>query len=644
MDKDPISLNVEGPNQLVNSKLNKTSINPVDAEGEVGEREDEFTLKLSDEELLDLAKNWNLKYAGYEAKIKPRQDRNKQWYLGKQGEGSYVTQNNIGIAHNLLFEALETFIPSALAKNPEPVVWADNSPEGNKISGDIKTMLQHHCDALELRSKLTQITRSWAFNFIGVLKHGWDDKIKEIKTEVIDPQTLVFARIDKSVDAYADYDYAIGERKTCTAGELVKRFPKHKTYITLVVDGMMGTEVMYTEWWSDEYCFYTFKGLILDKSKNPHFNYDKAVDGLDEGMNPVKVMKPGKNHFAKPKKPYTFLSVYSTGSQPHDETGLLEQNIPNQNRVSKREMQIDVNLDHANNGIALSENNFNQETGKQAAMARQAGRPILVPAGGPISEAILTLPSPGIPDAYFKAAEVDKQDLRSIFGTDGLGTTPPDQQKTLGGLINNEQHDNSRIGGSIGDKLQLVAKNVFNWWVQMYYVYYDEPHFAAIMGQMQSVEYITLKAQALDRQIIVSVAPNSMKPHDEITEMNQAMSLWEAKAIDIKTLLTRLNFPDPQETAAQAWLYQVDPMTYGKLNFPELSQQVEAMMQQQQQAQAQQQQAQVEQQGAQAQQDMAIKEATNQQGITHKEEAHQQKLRHDEESFKNKQKLTPKEK
>ena len=243
------------------------------------------------------------------------------------------------------------------------------------------------------------------------------------------------------------------------------------------------------------------------------------------------------------------------------------------------------------------------------------------------------------------------EDLVAIFqirlvagGAQRRGRGFADQQKTLGGLINNEQHDNSRIGGSIGDKLQLVAKNVFNWWVQMYYVYYDEPHFAAIMGQMQSVEYITLKAQALDRQIIVSVAPNSMKPHDEITEMNQAMSLWEAKAIDIKTLLTRLNFPDPQETAAQAWLYQVDPMTYGKLNFPELSQQVEAMMQQQQQAQAQQQQAQVEQQGAQAQQDMAIKEATNQQGITHKEEAHQQKLRHDEESFKNKQKLTPKEK
>lgn len=578
---DPISLNISGVSQLVGSQVNKINQGVYGNEGEIGQREDELSLELSDEELRKLANKWEVDYAPYEGKIKPRQDKNKAWYMGRQGEGSYIALNGLPIASNILFEAVETFIPAALAKNPEPVVWSDNTPEGNELSGDLKTMLQYHTDVLELRTKLSQATRSWCFNFLGCLKTGWDPVIKEVRVEVVNPQNLIFSNVTKPIDAYGDYEGTIGERKTCTAGELAEKFPKKKDFISLVVDGKMGTEVLYTEWTSDEYCFYTFKGEVLDKAKNPHFNYPKKVPGMDEEGNEITTEEQGKNHFARPKKMYTFLSVFSSGDMPHDITGLIEQNIPNQNRITQREMQIDVNLNNANNGLVLSENNFNQETGKQAATARQKGRPILVPEGGPIDQAVVTLPSPGIPDAFFKAADRDKQDLRSIFGVDGLGTVPPAQQKTLGGLELNEAHDGSRIGGGIGDKLQLVAKSIYNNLVQMYYVYYDVHHFAAIMGQMKAVEYVILRNTNLDRRFVVSVAPDSMKPKDELTEMNQAMSLWEAKAIDIKTLLTRLNFPDPQETAGQAWLYQTNPQLYGQLNFPELNQEIQQLIAQQ---------------------------------------------------------------
>jgi len=34
----------------------------------------------------------------------------------------------------------------------------------------------------------------------------------------------------------------------------------------------------------------------------------------------------------------------------------------------------------------------------------------------------------------------------------------------------------------IGDAIEQVADNTFNWLVQLYYVFYDEKHFAVIMG------------------------------------------------------------------------------------------------------------------------------------------------------------------
>lgn len=579
---DPVAQNIEGVRQLVGSKMNKTTGTlTVEPEGVSDDFVDELTLDLDDEELILLSKQWETKYAGYEAGIKLRQEAQKTYYLGRQKEpGPNSFYDGQPVSANLIFEAEETFLPAALSKNPEPVVWTDNTTEGSRLASDVKTMLQYHADVLVLRRKLTLVTRHWSIYFLGVMKHGWDPKVKDIKSDVIDPRKLILDP-DATIDSYGDYDGSyLGERKECTAERLIDMFPKHKEFITVMVDGKLGTEVTWTEWWSDEYTFSTFKGVVLDKSKNPHFNYSSEVEGEDADGQPVMDTQDGINHFAYPKMPYTFLSVFSLGEQPHDVTGLIEQNIPNQRRITRRTEQLDYNLTRSNNSDVFSEDNFNQETAKQAATAMAAGRPVLVPSGKAISEAIHRLQSPNIGAEFFNELENSKSDLRSIFGTQGITSTATDEDQTARGMILNQSYDNSRIGGGIGDALEQFADNVFNWWVQLYSVYYDEEHFAAIMGQMKAVEYVTLKGTDLGRRIVISVAPDSMKPKDEITQVNQALALWDKGAIDPKTLLTVLDFPDPQQTAEQAVLWKVDPNAYMQLNFPELANRLAMMAQQ----------------------------------------------------------------
>lgn len=583
---DPISQNILGVQQLVGSKTNKVLYGTGSNEGVEGDFEDELTLKLSDEDLVHLATQWENKYRGYEAKINIRQNANKTYYLGRQKEGSpNATSETQPIAANLIFEAEETFLPAALAKNPEPVVWSDDTQEGNELSDIVKTMLQYHADTLVLRTQLTLMARHWSIYFLGIMKHGWDDSIQEITSEVRDPQNFIFDP-DGFIDAYADYEGPLGERITVTAAKLVEMFPAKKFFITVLVDGKMGTELTYTEWWNDDYCFYTLKGQILDKNKNPYFNYPKTITSFDLDGNMQDTVQKGNNHFAKPKKPYTFLSVFSLGEQPHDITGLIEQNIPNQRMISRRTEQIDYNLSRSNNSDVFSENNFNQETAKQAAKAMAKGHPVLIPAGGPISEAIHRLPGNGVDASFFNDLENTKGTLRSSFGTQGITAQPQNEDQTARGMILNNQYDSSRIGGGIGDALERVAKNIFNWWVQLYTVEYTAPHVASIMGQMKAVEYITLQASDIDRKLVVSVSPDSMKPHDEITEMNQALALWEAEALDPKTLLTMVNFPDPTATAEQTVLWLLDKQAYMQLNFPELAQQLAAAQQANVQAQA----------------------------------------------------------
>lgn len=570
-NRDPVSMNIRGPQELVSSGLNKIRDGLNDnVEGVAGEFADPLEVKTEDSVLLAECARIEAQYAGYNEALSKRTQANKAYYLGKWMQGGVQAEEN-PIAANLLFEAEETFLPAALSKNPEPVVWSDDTPEGAAISRDVKTMLQYHADILVLRRKLNRMTRQWSIYLIGILKHGWDPEINEIKTDTRDPRNFIFD-IDGYIDEYGDYrGRLLGERISIEADILAEMFPKAAAYIAIMVGGKMGTKVTYTEWRNDHIAFYTFKNKVLDKHKNEYFNYDRMVQDIDEDGALVKVNQPARNHFGRPKMPYTFLSVFSLGEKPHDETGLIEQNIPNQNKITKRETQIDYNLDRSNNSIGFSGQNFNEETGKQAANAMQAGRPVIIPAGGPVSEAIARFPAPEVPASAFQSLETSKNDLRQIFGTQGITAQQQDEDQTARGMILNQSFDTSRIGGGIGDALEQVADNVFNWWVQLYYVFYDEPHYGAILGQMKAVEYVQFSSRGLQKRLVVSVSPNSMKPKDEVTEMNQALALFDKGIMDPKTLYTILDFPDPQKTAEQAVLWILDKQAYMELNFPELA-------------------------------------------------------------------------
>lgn len=572
-DLDPIVMNIKGASDLVQSSVNKVKNGAQeDLEGVSSEKKDVLSLELDETELILLAKKREAIYAPYESKIKPRQEKNKQYYLGLQKQDqSYIDSGPI--AGNLLFEAEETFLPAALSKNPEPVVYSDNTPEGNTLAGDVKTMLQYHADQLVLRRKLARCLRQWSIYFLGVLKHGWNAKVGDITTEGRKIQDFILDP-EGTVDEYGDFSSWLGERITVTAEKLIEMFPESEEYITIMVDGHMGTDCTYTEWWDDEMCYVTFKDKVLDKHKNEFYNYPQET--TDEFGLPT--VMPPKNHFAYPKKPYTFLSVFSLGEQPHDITGLIEQNIPNQNLITRRTYQIDYNLSKSNNSDVFSADNFNDETAKQAADALAKGNPIIVPKGRPIGEALARLQTPGITDAFFKEQEGNKQALRSIFGVEGITAQPGDEDTTARGMILNQQYDNSRIGGGIGEALEQVADNVFNWWVQLYYVYYDQEHFASILGQMKATEYVTLSSQNFDRQLIVSVSPDSMKPKDELTLMNQATDLFTGGNLDPQTYFTVTNFPNPKETAAQVVLWKTNPALYIQLNFPDLQQLIATTM------------------------------------------------------------------
>jgi len=563
---DAFEQNIAGVTNLVTSGENKVNDSDITKEeGVDSEYIDVLDLKKTDEELLELAREWKSLDDGYSPKITPRQKRNRMYYSGLQlAQGGTATKP---VSSNLLFEAEETFIPQALAKNPEPVVFSDNTEEGKEASNDIKTMLQYHADILHMRSVLGVMVRDWSIYFTAIVKYGWDDKKNDVCIEKRKPQNFIFDP-DAFIDPAGNYiGEFLGERMTKTGRKLIKMFPKHKEYITEKCAQKLGTKVTYTEWWTDEFCFTTFEDVVLDKHKNEFFNYEQTETKTDEFGLPEETVTPAKNHFAIPQMPFTFLSVFSLQEQPHDITNLIEQNLANQDRITERDIQITKNLASGNNGVVLSGQGFNVENASQVVQSFYEEGFILNPSG--VKDAVYRIPASALPSGVLEAQANDKETLRSVFGTLGISAQKPNEEDTARGMILNQSHDTSRIGGGIGDRLEEVADTMFNWLLQLYFVFYDEAHYGAIMGNGRAVEYVKIVNSDINRNFVVSISPNSMKPKDEVSEQNLAVERWNNKAIDPIGLMKALNEPDPMESAKRLCMWVTNPQLYMMTYFPE---------------------------------------------------------------------------
>jgi len=556
-------LNVLGPAQLVSGRTNRVE----GTDNDRTEPEDELELNMTNSELIALADLWERQFKAYDGKLQKRRKTNKLYYLGRQGQQENAL-DGASVPDNIIFEATETFLAQALARNPDPVVYADNTDAGNEEATSVRTMLVHLADSLVLRQKMKMMVRHWNIYFLGILKHGYDNSIHEISTEVRNRQNFL---LDPAgyVDEYGDFVGWIGEKITAPASVLAEMCPDHEQFISESVEYKMGTSITWTEWWTDDYTFTTYKKNVLDKSRNPHFNYPRKIPE-DSGDMVEMVLKEGKNHFARPKKPYTFLSVYSFQEQPDDETTLIEQNQRNQDYITERSKQMASNLRKANNGLVFNLGaGYDEQKATQAMQGIEDGTGVLEP----VANSVRRMEAPSIPEAFFKEQDGRIERLRSIYGTLGTTAIQQNEETTARGMILNQQRSADRIGGTIGDSLNQVASATFNWWVQLMHVYYTENHMAAVMGKLQSVEQAALSAEAFTRRLVVMAAPDSTQPKDPITEANQALALYEAGLpIDPKTVLTLMDIPDVESTIEGGILFKNALPQYIQSNFPELSQ------------------------------------------------------------------------
>jgi hypothetical protein len=556
-------------------------------ESTISELVPELTLDMKDEELINLKRNWLKAWEPYKGQIDASLKENEQYWMGKQfGEKDEKRAQ----VDNLVFESLETFLPIATRPKADPLVESQDEKTENEVADKVRKMLSYTADRVSYNLKVKQVARYWALYKLGVMKVGWSMKNNDITCVAIRPQKLILDP-DATINE-CEYDgYYIGEELKDTASDLIGRFPDKADFIKEKVDEKMGTSITYYMWTTDDYVFWTLDDEVLGKNKNPHWNYGTQEPQIDPNTGlpatdpttgePILVDKPGVNHFSSPKKPYVFLSIFNLGNHPHDDTSLIEQALPLQDLVNKRLKQIDCNADSANNGLIVSGDAFTEEQAKKMGRNLRKGGVVWVPTGD-VNNSVKRDTATPLPNFVYESLQDYRNELRNIFGTRGSSAQGTIAEKTVGGKQIIKGQDGDRIGGGISTYLEQFSDKVFNQFTQFFYVYYDEPHIAVVLGKEKAKEYISIvNSDLFETKLLVGVKEGSMIPHDPQSKRDEALQLWTEQGIDPITFFDRLEFPNPRESAKQLYLWMSDPIQL----FPDLLQQ-----QQEQQAIAQQQQ------------------------------------------------------
>ena len=505
-----------------------------------------FTAK--DEDLISAINTAMQESSSLKDKIDEQGKINKTyWKLGTLKDMRRVHPKKAKVVINRLFTDIETAIPILTAGMPEPTVIgaADNNMQellqkGLQMAYEVKYKMQN---------KLQCLLRHWFLFRIGVLKYRWD-KDKGFITENVLARKIGF---DKRASSLDNCEY-FWEEMEDIAEDMKAKFKGEKigSFIDEISQKNPKAKIKYTEFWggNGEWVCWKLRDRILDKKKNPNFNYGESAKGTAGMIDYIPAVE-GENIFDRPRFPYIILNVFSFGDETgmYDETALIEEAISAQEGVNQLEQQI-IDLNEGQKrvwvalGRAVSREVFDDlvsKTGDLGVYVDRNGLP------GDVQQVQSGKPDASLyNDLAHLLGEIDN--IMGIHSTTRGAETA--KQETLGA-------QQLQMGSDYG-RLDLIVRNVeqvieewYNAYLQMLKVYSIE---AEVLSNGK--ETVELAKGQIPSGIMIMVKKGSTLPIDERTKRQDAIQLAQFNMIDPATLFEEMSYANVEKRVQDlyAWL------------------------------------------------------------------------------------------
>lgn len=517
---------------------------------------DELKLDISDNDLKTTIKSW-LSIAWLSDKILiTNWDINKSYYRWIDKRTDDIMNDKSKVIDNRIFTDLETIVPIVTSSPAKPIVfipWAQwkNKESKEKIRDQaIQTqkLLLALYEKLKLQRKFEKIVRQHQIYRIWIVKYWIKDD--EIFTEAILPSRIL---IDSEATTIEDSEF-IGEKIVSTAKVLIERFPDKESEISWEVQGKLWTKLTYMEWWSDEFMVTSIDSrIILDKKKNPLFDYtDTSEKSFDEFWE-EKEVTTRFNVFNKPKKPYIRFTVYNIWENIIDDTTPLELSKSLQDNVNNRKRQIWDNASTVWNPIRV----YKWFTGEQSAEANENLR-----AWDWVNlsddQDILYVQAAPLPAHVQNDLTDSRNSIDNVFGIHDTSKWVREWWAGESWRAREQlrEWDEDRQA-TIWRAIEEVSEELYNAWLHLIKVFYDKPQLIPVIWKDNAGEFLEAKREDIAEWVKIIVKPWSTIPDDPNALKAQWLELAQLWRITNRRLFEMLWIDDVEDAVKELELEQV---------------------------------------------------------------------------------------
>lgn len=605
---------------------NMQVFNPIITEERIVVEADPLALDIPDDELIKIVNKvrkanvafWKDKY-----NLKARRTKMEQVLFGRELQ-ELERQNKLKpyearYSNNKIYEIEATLKPVAMSHMPDLIVTpGQQTEESEQSADDVSTAINEDIKKRENRQVLGIAFKHLPVYLTAVIKAIWDPQVGDYRFINIHPENVI---IDSSAtSANVDDMQYVFEMQKMTLQEIVMRWPSKKEAMFKKINGRnseqgedfaledLATEftlwqVWFTwykqadssqisentpnfeepgnKWEKIEGVLWKYEDIILDKIRNPNFDYEgeeqmftyddpmnenskrqlssnELMMGMMTGQLPDNIQSEQVyfNYFKVPHKPYFFMGYDQWGKVAIDETSRIEQNLYNQSNLNTIGKQIIDTLKTRTKHIWSGDGGLDGE----AIQGMDMDNPKLnVLVDGDVNK-VHSEVRPERPDqAQFNALGQTKEDMFGLAGATALtGQIQTDVATT--NQIAREQNF-TRADDLVEDTINAASEWMAKWSMQFIKLRYTEEKWRKLLGNKGKITFLSLKRDKIEDGMEVMIKSSGT---DKVKAQRNAQDGAKLGPgfTDPISYFKDMEYSDPEERAQMAITFSQDPSTY----------------------------------------------------------------------------------
>lgn len=503
---------------------------------------------------------------------------------------------------NRIFVNMEAVINSLIA-NPAGmnILPAREGEQAQEFAAKLENYFRKKFSDLNVKEVDRMALRNLYFGRIAIEKAFWNPVINDFDFRAIDPRKVRFGQYARKEQ---DSEFAIEEIEDNLCS-VIERFPAKKEEL-MKKFGFIGEKggddlyiknptVKYKEAWIQDYVIFQLDTIILDKIRNPYWDWDGILITAEEEeqlnnatgparrdiLTPIKMNQDARktqqvnptegatspegesqptdmrpyyfNYFDNPRKPYIFATIFNNENSPIGRTDMITLCADLQKGIDKRKIDIDENCELVNGIIKVDA----EVMGKSDAQRLRFETKGIIWGKGAVDGVVRETGTP-LPQMVFDDMNDSRQEIDNIMAATSAFKGEREGQETKAGRLALIQQSYLRLNELV-QVVDYMAKEKFEWAMQLAKTRYTEYHYAKWLGKEDAQEIIEIIQDDFENGSEVTIIAGKTLPKDDEFKFEQAQNDVNAGLISPVDYVRIAQYDNPKEIAKNAVLYKQNP-------------------------------------------------------------------------------------